>query len=222
MSRFWTGEEVKVLRELWFMGVPMSQLLASLPGRTEDGCRNRARSLGLVRASAHGTPWSNSEDAALRRIWSLPGSLKTHLGLFPGRTHRAVMDRGRHLGLGPRGAKLHATNYSWVRDEIKRLILANGPMSSNELAHAICATQSHVHSLLNAGRGSCYYVAEWVQPRAVGNGSLRQKWALGNQPDAPKPALKPAILIRRDYRERQRIKRGQINPFASLAMQVAA
>jgi hypothetical protein len=42
-------------------------------------------------------------------------------------------------------------------------------------------------------------------------------WALGNEMDEPKPQPKSMTQACREWRQRQRIAQGRMNPFASIA-----
>lgn len=220
--REWTNRECEILAHGWTEGIPTRELAGMLPGRSESSVRCHARWAKLVRGNPAAARWTEQEDEILRKMWKSKGSLKSKLGMLPGRTWRALLERGRKLGLTRRGGKNHSTCYSRVRNDIEDALRKFGPMTARELSEIVKADQKYVGMLLRAGVGDKYHVTEWTRPRLSGSGSHAPRFAIGKGSNAPKPAIKSAAQCKKDWVRRQQVKAGRFNPFASLAMQVAA
>lgn len=220
--REWTNHESETLARGWTEGIPTRDLAEMLPGRSESSVRCRARWAKLVRGNPIAARWTEEEDEILRRMWKSKGSLKSKVGILPGRTWRSLLERGRKLGLTRRGGKNHSTGYSRIRNDIEDAIRKFGPMTARELSEIVEADQKYIGMLMRAGVGEKYYVTEWTRPRQSGSGSHAPRFAIGKRPNAPKPAIKSDAQCKRDWVRRQQVKAGRFNPFATLAMQVAA
>ena len=110
----WTAAEDAVLRAHYCKRGPRG-CMASLPGRSRDAVRCRARVLGLRTSSR----WTEDERRILRREW---GELawKTLRTLLPGRTWCAVAQQALRMGLGDPAQGVHSIEAAVERTGLSR------------------------------------------------------------------------------------------------------
>ncbi|WP_018435333.1 hypothetical protein [Paraburkholderia atlantica] len=222
MSRkFWTVAEDRIVKEIHGSDKRLADCLHLLPGRSAAAIQTRIRDLKLGQRPASHALWTPEEDVELTRIWKGKGSLKANMPRLPGRSWRAALYRAELLGLGKRG-KRRATTFSWVRAAIDSVLAEQDGLTVAQLAERTGASRERVSKILSDGRGTRYYVQAWHQPRTNNGGMLAGLWAAGREKDAPKPAPKSHALHSREYRMRRRMAGGQVNPFATVALQVMA
>jgi AraC-like DNA-binding protein len=163
-------------------------------------------------------PWSPEEDERLRQEWKVLGPIKSKVDLFPGRTAPAIWKRGMvDLKLPPRGT-LRASHYSWVAQAIDQAIREHGPLSIEELAKVTGASREQIQRQFREQHGLRYHIHAWS--RRAAHGKWTRIWALGPGDDAPKPEPQANIAIVLRYQQRQKIKRGAVDPFAGLIQQI--
>jgi hypothetical protein len=204
----WTETEKAILREIYASGKIVEQL-HRLPGRTTGAAWRQASKLGLKRY--YPCDWTPEEDAILRDAYANGTPLKCALKNLPGRTHRGMRDRAACIGLAGTFNGITGTTYSWVANDVKRLLADGQPMSSRKLALLTYASLPSIHRVTNRLHGKEIYIADWENS---GNG-YAAIWALGNLEDAPKPTAIPISVRCRTYRRNKRVKAGKTNPFAA-------
>ncbi len=218
-ARHWTAEEDEALRSLWHADGTIKSHIHLIPGRSIEGVRARAGVLGLGARHRPIVPWSPEEDAILRDIWASNGSLKSHLHRLPGRTWRGALVRASAIGLKARNAKQRADCYSWVEEEIDRVLADGIARTVKDIASETVASAVRIQQVLRARHSAKYRIAAWVRTRPTG--SWWPKWVIGTDADTPKPAVKNPNETARAWRARKRIREGRINPFALLTGDVS-
>lgn len=218
----WTADEDARLIELHASEICIKYADEIIPGRSGVALQARIAFLKLGRREIARQPWTADEDSLLRAEWATPGSIKSKLSLFPGRSWRALLVRAEKLGLGPREPKMRASTYSWVAEEIDRVLSQAPNLTVSEMSAASAASYERITQVLRSGHGALYYVSGWHQPRRSHGGSLAPRWSLGSGPDAPKPAARSRAQVVREYRLRKRVKSGRVNSFGFLVQQVSA
>lgn len=213
-ARHWTAEEDAVLRSFWHAGGTIMSHIHKIPGRSAEGAKTRAAVLELGARHRPSVPWSPEEDAILRGIWATNGSLKSHLHRLPGRTWRGALVRANTIGLKARNAKQRADCYSWVEEEIDRVLADGVARTVKDIAAETVASDVRINQVLRARHGAKYRIAAWVRTRP--NGSWWPKWLIGTAADTAKPSAKNPNATARAWRARKRIREGRINPFAIL------
>jgi hypothetical protein len=215
-GKAWTLEEDAKLREIFERGENIAHSVAHFPGRTYDSMKARAIRTGVAHADYRS--WTTEEDAILREIWETPCRIKDGMNRLPRRSYEAAKIRAERLGLSKKAPAERGTT-GWLFRSIKT-VLANGVcMSMKEIAEATGADRSSVRTVMQNHHGKAFRVAEWE--RIDANHSV-MKWAIGTGPDAPKPAAKTSREYWKGYRDRKRIQRGFVNPFATAAGLVQA
>lgn len=213
-AKRWTSQEDEILREIWHSKETMSQQIHRLPWRTIEGSKARAESLGL---GSRYVAWTNEEDRILTEIWSMGTSLKSQMHRLPNRSWKAAIDRARVIGLKARPAKQFVSKYSWVEDVVIAELAKGTPLSAHLIADRTPASYQRAIQILRRGHGSKYRIADWERRNVTGTGSWTAIWALGSEPDAPRPANKSREAQSRDYRQKKRIAAGRFNPFLAAA-----
>ncbi|NVI06372.1 hypothetical protein [Paraburkholderia youngii] len=193
-----------------------------LPGRTANAIQSRMAALKLGPRAIARADWSPEDDAIVRCIWETPGTLKSQMHLLPKRSWRAIHDRGIDLGLGPRGKKRGASAYSWVTEEVDRILGEFSGLTAEQIAKRSVASRTRITQVLKAGHGSKYYVSGWTQTRITNGGTLSAQWTAGKRADVAKPVKKTHAEHSRAFRARRRAAQGPANPFSTILMQVAA
>lgn len=217
----WTSEDDERLRAFHATDLSAARIAAHFDGRTLDAVKGRMRKLKLgVRKMAR-VKWTPAEYALLRRIWFEKGPLK-HLCVkhFPKRSWRSVMEHGIEIGLPPRAA-IKGNTYSWVGEELDRVLAAQPNLTVPELVARCSGSRKRITWLLQIGHGARYHKSGWERVRKTGNGAWWPRWSLGPGADAPIPVPLTNSDYARNYRARQRVLAGQIDPFATLRQQIA-
>lgn len=211
-GKLWKLNEDRTLRDLWHSDVSTDELCAALPGRSLDGIRFRAQSIGL---GARFIQWSDAEDSILREIWNGKGSLKSHLHRLPGRTWRGALHRAYSIGLRGRSPQQFVSSFSWVEVEVMKALSQLVPMTARDIASVCQASYARITQILAQHIETKWHVVEWRHTSVSGTGNWSAVWVLGEGKNAPKPALKTKAECAKTYRVKQAIAKGRINPFAA-------
>lgn len=167
-------------------------------------------------------PWTEEELANVESVIKSGKTVKACMELFPGRTFLAVKNKVFEAeGRKPRGFQ------SWVWDAIVRELGANPNLTGRMLAERIGCCYRQVMDMIymhHRADAKSIHIARWMRPNktGVGPGPWIQCWALGDLPDAAKPArMTPEEQLARD-RAKYRVKARKANPFAVAAGLVQA
>jgi GcrA cell cycle regulator len=99
----WTSEEDARLAALVAAGRTITETVADMPGRTEDGVQWRCRRLGLrFQRKRHAPRWPAYMDDLLRHYWNVEGLSASECGRRLGISRNAVIGRAHRLGLDAR------------------------------------------------------------------------------------------------------------------------
>ena len=96
--RKWTPEEDAVLRRMRSRQMAWEDIAACL-GRTRPACETRWRSLNVPDMRRRGAPWSEEEDAVLKKLMTQGLSWSDAADRLPGRSSQACAARGKLLGV---------------------------------------------------------------------------------------------------------------------------
>jgi hypothetical protein len=211
MKQFWTKEEDALLRKVFSEGKQIKDVVPLFPGRTLESVKARVRNQGITYpCNRH---WSAEEDAILREIWLAPRSIKNGLHRLPDRSYHSAKIRAKRLNLGMKPPSERGAQ-SWVLRAIIA-VLGNGvQMTAQQIAVATGADRGSIQLHLARLRGVQFRVGGWER---INSNHLSMRWALGPGEDAPKPSRKPALESHKAFRERMRIKKARLNPFATAA-----
>lgn len=221
-GRAWSPEEDQIVRDFHVSEKPVDECVPLLPGRTSDSIQWRMKRLKLGLRKNAARPWAPEEDAIVREIWMTKGSIKSFAHRLPARSPRSIADRGAALGLGKRAASLRISTYSWVEEEVNRVLGEFANLTVQQITARSPASLKRINQILAAGHGSKYYISGWHQPRVTNGGGLAARWTIGAKKDAPKPAPKPHAEHSRNYRARKRGGKVPVTPFATIIQQVTA
>lgn len=103
VPRFWTGVELKVLRQIYPLHGP-DGAASALPGRSRAAIAEQARRLKLraprrcARRMANPCFWTPAELALLRQVYPAHGAAGIAAEL-PGRSYAAIVEQARRLGV---------------------------------------------------------------------------------------------------------------------------
>lgn len=212
----WTEEENARLKEAFGSGSRVEEIVSMFPSRTKDAVKVHASRLGIIHPNYR--EWSADEDTILREIWFAPRSIKNGLHRLPGRSYDAAKLRANRLKLGIKPPSEKGTQ-SWVLRAIIGTLSNDVQMTSQEIAAATGADRGSIQNILARWRGVQFRISGWAR---VDSNHLSKRWALGPGEDAPKPPRRPALECHKAFRERRRIKKGLLNPFATAAGFVSA
>lgn len=204
----WSADEEATLRDIYLAGNVPNEI-HRLPGRSVAAARRYAHRIGIKQGRAPN--WSPDEDAILRIGYAAGTPLKEILKSLPGRTYRGIRSRADHIRLAGQFQGLIGCSYSWVSEAVTQELSAGTPMTSYALADAIGASYPSIRRVIRKMHRNGAYISGWARTR---NG-YAASWALGDLPDAPKPAPLSVAESCRLYRKHRRIKRGAFDPFAA-------
>jgi hypothetical protein len=164
------------------------------------------------------TIWSDEEKTLLEQVRVSGKTVKACAHLFPGRSAVAVKQK-----ISSMEAKKPRGHYSWVWDAIVRELKQSTDLTGAQLANKTGCCKRQVmdrlyqHNEETHPDGKGVYIKSWVRanPDNPGPGPWIQCWALGNEPDAPKPALMTDDDRRKRDRMRFRKTAKRVNPFAA-------
>ncbi|MGF6643133.1 hypothetical protein [Paraburkholderia sp. GAS82] len=211
MGKRWDELEDAILLEISKRRHVLLDEMHRLPGRTYNGARKRA---SVLEITFRVKPWSDRERLILRRIYRSDDSIKAAVArLLPDRTYVMAKSEAQRLGISGSKPSRKGYGYSTIFRGIERLLAGGRMESMNCLASELGVTVCGVRSAIKHQHGKRIRVGDY---RRVNGGGFAKLWVLGAGPDAPRPARKSAKDACRSYRERQRIRSGDINPFAGL------
>jgi hypothetical protein len=218
-GRRWSDKENATLAAIGKEGVPLISQMHRLPGRSWESAKGHATALGIRFSEA--STWTDAERAILREIYTGKESIKLGVSRrLAGRSYASAKAEASRLEIVGAVSRGERTGYSWI-DRSLELILKDGArLTVKQLAKRVGAKVQSVHNLLSKMRGTKYRVAEWTRETVTGDWAAR--WELGTGKDAARPPRMTATQCCRGYRQRQRMRAGVANPFASLVQQVAA
>jgi len=215
----WSDAEEAVLAAIAKEGKPLIGQMHRLPGRTWDAAKNHGAIIGLSFSLAES--WTDAEREILRGIYRGNVSIKVGVAkLLPHRTYTQAKGEAQRIGLSGTGTRRGRTGYSWVEKAMETVLADGQKFTVKQLAARTGAAVDTVQNMVQTQRGKKFRVAGWT--RATLTGDWAAMWELGSGPDAPRPPRKTPTECCRDYRQKKRLRAGGLNPFASLAMQVAA
>jgi hypothetical protein len=221
-GKAWSPAEDQIVRQIHASDKQVADCCHLLPVRTANAIQSRMKDLQLGRRKVARQPWSDEEDAVVREIWPTEGSIKSLMRMLPNRSWRSIVCRGADLGLGPRDPELRVSTYSWVEEEVSRVLGEFANLTAQKIASRSPASLKRINQILAEGRGSKYYISGWWQPRVTNGGALAARWSLGAEKDVPKPERKSHAEHSRNYRARQRAAHGPAMPFSTIIQQVTA
>lgn len=218
MPKAWSTEEEATLKAISLSTDSLLSQMHRLPGRSWAAARTHASRIGIAMTEARA--WSEEEREILRQIWRGKQSIKVGMRRLPGRTYIAAKGEAQRLGLCGKRKRPGRTGYSWVEVAICCVLDAADALSIPEISRETGASIAAVGKILRKQRGKRFHVGGWSRASAVGDWTMR--WSLGAGPDAPKPLPKSSRQTCREWREKRRIRGGEINPFSALINQVVA
>jgi hypothetical protein len=157
--------------------------------------------------------WSPDEEALLRKLWPHRGSLKTHAKKFVGRSNISLIAKGKSLGLPAR--KIYGGDqHSAIRKNILKAFEEGFVGTIEELRIKVGASRRTVCTYVHEERRHRYFICDWVRTEAFRSWTPVYKHGPGE--DVPKPEKQTIEEKNARTRENRRLKKGKINPFASL------
>lgn len=163
-----------------------------------------------------GKYWTTAEERLLRDVWLNPGPVKLLCAHFPGRTPKSLVQRAADMGLGPRNG-IGKCTYSYVRDEIDKLLSNGRPLSVYTIADITGMKLNSVMSMIIRGKKSGHYYIAGYERYSI-TGVWRNKYLIGPGEDVPKPKKKTGAENCRNYRLRKKVRTNTANnPFERLA-----
>ncbi|WCM21391.1 hypothetical protein NDK50_08065 [Paraburkholderia bryophila] len=165
----------------------------------------------LVATEEKSGEWSPEEDAILADIYSNERAVKHQANRLPGRSYPAMKARAVRLRLEHKKPVTDGS-LSWIKPAIIAALSKGVPLSAASLNEITGASRAGLKPVLKRWHRVEFRIAGWE--RAGAHGWLPQ-FALGNEPDVPKPQPKSMVQACREWRERQRIAQGKFDPFAS-------
>ncbi|MBP0714841.1 hypothetical protein ABXK61_16165 [Burkholderia sola] len=206
--RPWTPEETSLLIEIAEQRRVLRDEANRFVGRTYSALKSQSERMRLQIHRERG--YTADEDRIVREIYASNSSIKSRLNSLPGRSYSSVKVRARQLGVA--GSKPAATDgsLSVVRACVIALLAKHGPMATEDIVARLEYSLDSVRRTMRRGRGKDFYVIAW---RRVGLHGLAPIWAIGCEPDAPRPPRKDTALCRREYKRRQKIAAAAFNPW---------
>lgn len=213
----WSPEDDARLREFHASTLSTEEIARQFEGRTAFGVQSRMNKLQLGARAIARARWTPAEYEILKRIWFEEGTMKMLIAKnLPKRSWRTTFDHGLALGLPPRGPLARRHAFSWVTQELDRVLAAEPNLTVSEIIARCPCSRERVTTLLAEGHGAKYFKSGW---HASGRAP---RWSLGSGPDAPKAARATATETGRRARMRKRVRTGRFDPFATLRQQIAA
>lgn len=214
-GRRWSDDEIATMARIAAAGETLISQMHRLPGRTWAAARIVASREGIVFKDS--VTWSADEQARLRKIYRSNESIKLGVRrLLPGRSYLAAKGEAQRLGLSGTKPRTGRTGYSWIERALEAALADGSRMTAKQLAAITGASINAIGKVLAKNRGTKFRVADWSHAGAAA------LWELGSGPDAPRRARRTSAEACRAYRQRQRIRAGHVDPFATLIQQVTA
>ena len=148
-------------------------------------------------------PWSEEEKALLRSIWNEPIKVENFGELFPGRKPEAIYSQGRKImKLGHRRVPQDFDRLlSWQKIQQQ---LELGPKTARQISMCTGMDLTKILEALRKRKGRLVRVSDWTVP---GRGGCQQVWALGSEPDAPRPPKLTHAEVWKRYRDKMKRER---------------
>jgi hypothetical protein len=215
----WSEAEKAAIAQMAKEGVFLIDGMDRLPGRTYDSARIYASKLGIAMKDA--IVWTEEERAILRQIYRSKESIKVGMSkLLPHRGYIAAKGEASRLGLCGTKKRRGRTGYSWVERAVEQSLERHELLTVEDLVAKTGASVSSIGRALQRLHGKKAHIGGWARPNGIGDYAAR--WEAGGGPDAPRPPRKTAREACRDFRKKQQIRAGRVDPFATLIQQVAA
>lgn len=216
----WSQAEDAVLAAIVKEGLSLISQMHRLPGRSHAAAKNYASKMDMLLSGA--TAWTPEEQSILRKIYRGKESIKLGVSrLLPNRSYLAAKGEAQRLGLSGTKKRVGRTGYSWVERAIETVLDATSEqLSTKQLAEKTGASINAISKILAKQRGKKFRVGAWTRTGNVGDWT--GMWELGKGPDAPRPPRRSNTQNCRNYRRKQQIRAGHVNPFATIVQQVAA
>lgn len=145
----------------------------------------------MTKSTNHPRFWTADEDEVLRFQWQSGQPVKTWMHLLPGRSSKAIQQRGNALGLPARGnGRTPGNSPTWV---LIQQILADGSMFSPlELAKRIGVARHTIYTAIRLHYPAHIHVGGYgPQPE---DGVREKLWKLGPGKDAQRPPATPKAV----------------------------
>lgn len=167
----------------------------------------------MPQAGKKSAQWTGAELKTLRDIKQSGRTIKESMHLLPGRTYIAIKQQMVRVP----GGKKKRGRTGWVMPSLVRVLTETPKLTNRQLAQAIGCTRNSLDGVIRAELGKRIYVADWTRAGTL----WAAQYALGNQPNAPKP---PPRTREESYRA-QKIARDAVkhsrNPFSVVIRQMA-
>jgi hypothetical protein len=214
----WSEAEKAVIAQMAKEGIFLIDGMDRLPGRTYDSARIVASKLKIAMKDA--VAWTDEEREALRQIYRSKESIKVGMAKhLPNRGYIAAKGEAQRMGLTGTKKRRGRTGYSWVERAVEQALERNDLLAVDELVEKTGASISSIGRALQRMHGKKAHIGGWTRPH--GNGDYAARWAIGGGADTPRPPRKTAREACRDFRKKQQIRAGRMDPFATLIQQVA-
>ncbi|MDF0501578.1 hypothetical protein POK33_12705 [Burkholderia cenocepacia] len=151
--------------------------------------------------------WTTAEARLLARLYPSPITSEALYAAFPRRSQNSVQTFARRVLKVKRPERDRQARATPAWDRM-RAILEQEQLSVRELVKRCGVSQQRVSELLTIHRAEVHIV-DWIPP--VGRAQWRPVWAVGTEPDVPRPA---AIKTETARAARSAMKR---NPFLTAA-----
>jgi hypothetical protein len=158
--------------------------------------------------------WTGEELKTLAAIKASGSTIKTCMGLLPGRTYLSIKQAMARL---PGGRKKRG-RASWVGEAIRMALEKTPGLTNLQLSRHIGATRNGIQYALKSEHGKSIRISGWVR-----SGTLWvAQYSVGTGPDAIKPA--PRTKAENIVAERAaRVRRRAANrPFDALISQIGS
>lgn len=208
----WTAEEKEKLRAEWNSPKTLVEIASLFTNRSEHSLEAQGNRMGLPARNIGSKPWTTREIAILKERWVQSGSVKQMMDKLPGRTWRAILLQAMRSGLPRRDPGLKISHYSWIGEEVEKLLKTGRRLTVEQIAAEIGASLSATARQIKLGRGTKYYVSAWT--RKTANQEYAAVYAYGDGDDVRRPARLTVKEQRENSSRRRRLKSEADNPFA--------
>ena len=208
----WTDEEREKLRAEWHSQKTLAELAGLFTNRSEHSLEAQGNRMGLPARNIGSKPWTTREIAMLRELWVQSGSVKQMMDKLPGRTWRAILLQAMRSGLPRRDPALKTSHYSWIGEEVEKLLKTGRRLTVEQIAAELGTSLSATARQIKFGRGTKYYVSAWT--RKTANQQYAAVYAYGDGDDVRRPARLTIKEQRENYLRRRTLKSASASPFA--------
>lgn len=161
-------------------------------------------------------PWTKSELSTLKSLRKSGKPVKTFLSQFPGRTQYGIEYQMRKLRKKSGPKKRAAISLVWTM--AYSLLRQKPGMTAFEVALKTGFSYRRAIQVLldnHQSADKCIYISDWERRGA----NQIPQWAIGHEKDAPRLPVQTREESRQKSRvryQKDRIKRGAYNPFATV------